>query len=498
MNSSHTPSPLLSRAKLRASTAFAMVLATLLAGLLLALVIRIPVAAELPVGNVRIVSERTRSILAETQGSITISCFMDQRNPLFRPISRLLKGLVQASRSVAGAEIIIQYVDPRRDLARASRLVSAGVPTNALFFEQKRRRFVVTLDEMLVTLPSSPETLKGAQSPRALSQIFIGESLCASAISRLAKPFERPIVYWLQGHGEGQIDAYDQLTGYSDIARELMRSGYEIRPLELAGKTEIPEDATVVIIAGATRKIAVTERELMDAFLKKGGRLLYMVSHHKETGMEAALSDWGIQLTPFTAVSPKTASGSNIVISQFTEHICTRNLNNASVVFENATCLAVTTRTNRLDETDAPRAVPLALSDEAGWGERHPEIFPRQFDPHSEQKGPVIVAAVAERGLSAAKDLAYRAPRIAVIGEANFISNSALSARTNANRDFFMNVMNWLSAIDTSTASSLGGDAVLVTGFVRSDWIYLLLWSAGIIPALFFLSGIVFFWIYKR
>ena len=123
---------------------------------------------------------------------------------------------------------------------------------------------------------------------------------------------------------------------------------------------------------------------------------------------------------------------------------------------------------------------------------------PRQFDPHSEQKGPVFVAAAAERGLSASKDLAYRAPRIAVIGEASFISNSALSARTNANRDFFMNVMNWLSAIDTSTASSLGGDAVLVTGFGRSDWIYLLLWSAGIIPALFFISGIVFFWIYKR
>ncbi|MFA7054069.1 MAG: hypothetical protein WC328_13735, partial [Kiritimatiellia bacterium] len=72
--------------------------------------------------------------------------------------------------------------------------------------------------------------------------VFRGESVCAAAIARLALPFERATVYWLQGHGEVRFDDYDDLHGFSDIARELNRSGFDLKALALPGLSRLPED----------------------------------------------------------------------------------------------------------------------------------------------------------------------------------------------------------------------------------------------------------------
>jgi len=76
-----------------------------------------------------------------------------------------------------------------------------------------------------------------------------------------------------------------------------------------------------------------------------------------------------------------------------------------------------------------------------------------------------------------------------VIGETDFVMNGTLGHRANANRDFFMNVLAWLSGIDAVTASSLGGDAMLVTGFDRSNWYALMGWAGVGIPLIFLLAG---------
>jgi hypothetical protein len=127
----------------------------------------------------------------------------------------------------------------------------------------------------------------------------------------------------------------------------------------------------------------------------------------------------------------------------------------------------------------------LASTDSDGWGESHPEVFPRHFDVQSEPRGPVAVAAVSERGAAVSKDVAYKPTRICVIGETDFVMNGTLATRANANRDFFLNAVSWLAGIDTGSATSLGGDATLVTGFSRRQWALFALWSAAGVPAVF-------------
>jgi ABC-type uncharacterized transport system len=478
------------RRQLRFTTLFALVLSVVFAVLLLALSARLDFSRELPVSGVRVLSERTRKVLAETQGSVKIYCFMERRHRMFRPVVRLLKGLQLASQSVAGANIQIEFVDPRWDLVRAGQLAMYGVPVNALLFERQRRRVIVTLDEMMsrtqgeqVQSVASRETRQGAEG------VFQGEMVCAAAISKLAQPHERPVVYWLQGHGEGRHDDYDALRGFSDIARIMTRDGYAIRPLVLAGKSSIPDDCRVLLIAGASRLLAAEESAMIAAYLQRGGRLFYMVSPRQKSGLEHLTEEWGIRVTSFVAVSPRTLSGQDVVVSAFAQHATTLDLGNASVAFGSPACLE-TLSSPQAKDGDRPQVMALAWTDEQGWGELEPDLMPRQYNPQrGELKGPVTIVALAERGAFVARDVAYSVTRICVAGETDFVMNGTLAHRANANRDFFMNILAWLSGIDAVTASSLGGDAMLVTGFDRDDWALLMGWACAIVPLFILLVG---------
>ena len=143
--------PASGRKALRITTVLSVVFGVVFSFLFVVLAFRLNevLTWEIPVNRVLRVSERTRGVLAETQGTIRVTCFMDRRHLMFRPISRLLRGLRHAARTVAGAEIQIDYVDPRWDLPRATRLAGQGIPENALVFSRQRRRVVVTLDDML-------------------------------------------------------------------------------------------------------------------------------------------------------------------------------------------------------------------------------------------------------------------------------------------------------------------------------------------------------------
>ena len=476
------------RRALRSSAVLAIALGAVLACLVIALAYRLNLAWEMSVGSVRLVSDRTRNVLADTQGTIKIACFMDRRHPMFRPVSRLLRGIRQASRGVAGAEIVIEYVDPRWDLTRAGQLASWGVPENALLFERQRRRIVVTLDDMLAKQsPLRGQEGQGTRGEGAGLGVFKGEMVCASAISRLSLPYERSVIYWLQGHGEVMFDDYDELRGFSDIAREVKRDGFDIRPLTLPGLEQIPADCHVLVIAGARRAMAVAEQNLVEVFLQRGGRLLYLVSPNTTTGVEPLLEKWGIRLTPFIAASPKTLSGQEVVVSAFADHVITRNLSNVSVVFGYAVCLEAVADASTGGGADRTKVTLIASTGSDGWGELHPEVYPRHFDAQSDLRGPVAVAAVAERGGTVSKDVAYKPTRVCVFGETDFVMNGTLATRANANRDLFMNALSWLAGIETGTATSLGGDATLVTGFTRRQWVVFMFWSTAVVPAAFLL-----------
>ena len=102
---------------------------------------------------------------------------------------------------------------------------------------------------------------------------FRGEAALTAAILDVSSPDKKKI-YFVRGHGETSLEDVSP-GGLSNLRDELRVRNYELAPLELNVTRRVPDDAALVIIAGAlwsawrltrgrqsTRGPAVTARRL--------------------------------------------------------------------------------------------------------------------------------------------------------------------------------------------------------------------------------------------
>ena len=83
-------------------------------------------------------------------------------------------------------------------------------------------------------------------------------------------------VYFTQGHGEKDIASSDR-SGYSTIAEAMKRDNYTFESLVLITQKSIPDDATILVIAGPTTDFFPPEMEALNAYLDKGGKVLVLL-----------------------------------------------------------------------------------------------------------------------------------------------------------------------------------------------------------------------------
>lgn len=417
----------------RVSTALSLGLASVLTALGMMLAQRLDAKFDLPgTASANAFSLRTRNILAEARGELSITCFLARRDARFRPIARFLRALRRESAALGGVTIELRFVDPRWDIGAAERLVRLGVPEESIFFEKGRRSAVLPLAE-------------GA-----------GERICASTILRLTMPPQHRNVYWTVGHGETTFDIYG-FWGMSDIARELAREGYRNQMLDLSGDVAIPSDCALIIVAGAKSDFSHVEIARIDAYLRGGGRLLTLVSSAESGGVVSLLPSWGLRPTAVQFTGVRTLSGTDVIVSDFSEHAISHPLAGSRIVLERPIGF-----------------MPSAAAD-AGAGADQIEFSALARIDNT------AVAAVVERGVGAGEDLSIRPTRIVAIGDTLSVLNGQLSSRANANRDFFLNCVAWLSGTDAVNAS--GAEvAALTTGLDRSGRIRLVTVMAVVAP----------------
>ncbi len=418
----------------RASTRFVRLLLVVFATLIFSLAARLDFSIDIPIVSLGThLSSRTQDILRESEGTVSVTCFLPRSDARFRETCRFLRLLKRASESVGGAEFALQYVDPRWDIGAAERLVSRGVMENSLVFERARR---------LISVPLT----KGVPSERD----------CAAAIRRLATVPRRRTVYWSTGHGESRFDDYGPF-GLSDIARDLTKEGYVNRSLDLATADQIPGDCALIVVAGAKDLFSRNEFGKLESYLREGGRVLVLVGSSREGGLSPLLPAWGVRLATDEAIGESTLSGSDIVVSDFAEHPLSAPFNGSRIVLERPVAFA-----------------PSAVSETKGGADRS------EYAPLA-RSGSRTLAAVVERGSHAGSDLAIRPSRLVVVGDVSFVMNASLAARANANRDFFLNCAAYLSGTDAlgSTGTEPG---LFVTGFDRTDRFRFMLMIAVCVP----------------
>ena len=90
-------------------------------------------------------------------------------------------------------------------------------------------------------------------------------------------------MYFVQGHGERDT-ASSERDGYNSIAAALGRENYTVEKLVLAQAGAVPDDASVVIVAGPKTDFFPPEIEALKTYLGKAGKLLLELDPPEKAG----------------------------------------------------------------------------------------------------------------------------------------------------------------------------------------------------------------------
>lgn len=426
-------------------------------------------------------SEKTIGLLDSLESPINVTVFFQPGNILYNEIHDLLREYQFHSNKLK-----IQWVDPDRDLALMEEMALKYKVTelNVVVFEQNGKEDHVRADEIAQTDASS-----GIE--RILA--FRGEQAFSSSIQSVTQS-EKPVIYFLTGHGERDIDSFDQRKGYSNIRQIIERDNTDVRKLELSVKKQIPEDCDVLIVAGASQSMSETEADIIGSWVRRSGRLMVLADATQTTGLETLLRDWGVRLRNDIVLDPsRTITGREVFISAYTTHPITEKLSTTAAIFSLPRSIEPDTQDK---SADRPQVSSLALSSDSSWSESQIELSPAKYDAGTDDfKGPVSLAVAVEKGASAGLlDMQIRPARLVVFGDSSFVANGGL---TGGDTSLFMSSLNWL--LDREQLMAIPPKEVTDTRLtLTKEDTRIFFWSTvGGIPALAGLLGIIL-WLLRR
>ncbi len=386
-------------------------------------------------------SDKTLQVLASITGDVNAVVFFQPGHELYEDVRNLLKEYQYHC-----PLLNIEWVDPDRDLARTEALAAQYPVSSAnvvVFDFGGRTRYVRDAD--MVEMDLSP--VRWGEAPRMAA--FKGEQQFSSALQSITQG-RRPIVYFLQGHGERDTEDFARVNGYSDIARKIREDNMEIRILNLARAARVPEDCEALIIAGPRKEFAPPERDALKAWFDRKGNLLLMLDAMTRCGLEPMIaSEWGVQLADDVVVdATRTLTGRELFVPEYPLHPVTAPLKKVTTVFYMPRSVEPVEDLNA-DSAGRPKAVPLAMCSISGWAETDLTQNPMKFDGGIDRPGPVGVAVAVERGGPIRLDLDLRPSRAVIVGDSDFVANGGM---TGGNADFFLNALNWLVERETLLA----------------------------------------------
>ena len=260
----------------------------------------------------------------------------------------------------------------------------------------------------------------------------------------------KKVVYFLEGHGEHSINNAER-EGYSEAKRAIESQNYEAKPLSLLTEGKLPDDASILIIAGPRKDLLDGELAEITHFIERGGKGMFLLNPEGPPGLPPYLVDYGIQVVEGMVVDlVSRLFGADYlmpVITTYEEHPITKNFEVASFF---PLALSVKT-TDKMPEQVSAQV--LAKTSPNSWLKRDMQELQAELQAQGrpllnesrDEKGPVPVIAVAtvtpRREGSTEQEL--KKARIVVFGDSDFASNNYLNL--SGNRDLFLNTVSWLA-----------------------------------------------------
>lgn len=271
-------------------------------------------------------------------------------------------------------------------------------------------------------------------------------------------------VYFVTGHGEK--DAINQNPedgqGFAFASRGVLSDSYAVDTLNLAQVGTIPPDAAVLVFAGPSRNMSIQEFDAYDAWLRAGGRAVFLVDPGVPNSIRQMLEPWGISLGGETIVDPGSSLHQAVRTPLVQSGQFNRQINIATDLDTVLMPLATPVDLGVEAEKIPPWAeyIPLARSTVISWKTTDPESEDFSIEagdvvgPHN--LGLVVhacgvieeeidtVLRVAGRSRECFSEEGTRKPTtIAVFGDSDFAGNRYAAYSTNL--DFFLNAVNYVA-----------------------------------------------------
>jgi gliding motility-associatede transport system auxiliary component len=346
---------------------------------------------------------QTHRVVRTLPREVKITVFTREKDPGYQTYRERLDSYRQASPKIA-----VEFVDPERQPKVAQ---TYGITrSDTAIFESGTQT-------VRVTNPSEAEL--------------------TGALIRVSKDDKKRILF-LEGHGESGMDNRER-TGFSLAKEILTKQGYEVGTLSLLVQTAVPDNTSILAIAGPRKPLTSEELERIRTYVDNGGHLLLMVDPDTQADLNPLLKHWGVALGPGVLVDfqDRLAQGEPTVllVRTFTEHEITQDLN-AAVLFPLARHVTFDEQIGKdWDFVQLARTSPNSRAVLKATG----RVI--ALNEKEDIKGPLPMAAALAPKTAPAEGKPR--PAVVIIGNSTFASNAFVNFPGNS--DFFLHAAAWLA-----------------------------------------------------
>ncbi len=347
-------------------------------------------------------SPASRQLLAQLQTPLEMVSFTPAAPTLRQPVREIL----ERYRRQRPERVHYRFVDPARhpDLTRKLGIRLSG--------------------ELRLSYQGRSENLRQ-----------LDEESISNAIQRLLLRGERWIV-GITGHGERRLDGGAN-HDLGEFGKELQRKGYQLQPLTLTSTPDIPDNTSLLIIAGPQTDYLPGELQQIQDYLTNGGNLLWLLEPGPLYGLQPLAEILGIAILPGIIVDASAADlglddPAIAVVSRYPDHPALRHFDRISL-FPRAAALADTAKAGW-------HKTPLLQTQAPAWNETGPIRGQISRDPvQGEKAGPLTLGLAITRRQNPEQ-------RLLLVGDGDFLSNAFLGNA--GNLDLGLALVRWLTRDD--------------------------------------------------
>jgi ABC-type uncharacterized transport system involved in gliding motility auxiliary subunit len=331
----------------------------------------------------------------------------------------------------------------------------------------------------------------GAKKAEAKST---SEEDITGAFIRVLKNNARKLCF-VTGSGEHQPDDTDR-SGYSRLRDLLVKEEYDSRPISLLQKAEVPEDCTVLVVAGPRSDYQQPAVDAVKKYVEGGGRALFMLDPPLKMGhtdiadndaLANLLQSWGVTLDKdlildFNPVGQLVGLGPQVpLVTSYASHTIVNDLKGTATGFPLTRSLDI----KNADKTTVEKLFSSSESSIATTKLNSPEV--NAEDPKN-KKGPFTIAAAGT--YQTGKENSQG--RFVVVGSSTWAANSFIGF--NGNRDLALNTINWLASDEDliSIRPKDRDDRRVTLTQAQMNWVRIT--SQFLIPLAFVFAGVTVWW----